>query len=61
MVDKGVARVRLVDLREIVNDAVGATSQIFKSRDVDVEARLPARVSLVRADRDVDAAGGEGR
>jgi len=41
-----------VDLREIVGDAVGATSQIFKGRGVAIEARLPARVPLVLADRD---------
>jgi len=41
-----------VDLRELVSDAVGATSQLFKAQRVAVEAVLPARVSLVRADRD---------
>jgi Na+/proline symporter/signal transduction histidine kinase len=41
-----------VDLRELVADALVATSQIFKSRDVSVDARIPPRVSLVRADRD---------
>ena len=41
-----------VDLREIVNDAVGATSQLFKASAVAIEARLPSRVPLVRADRD---------
>jgi signal transduction histidine kinase len=41
-----------VDLRELVSDAVGATSQIFKSREVTVEARLAARVTPVLADRD---------
>ncbi len=41
-----------LDLREIVSDAVSATSQIFKSRGVAIEARLPSRVSAVVADRD---------
>jgi Na+/proline symporter/nitrogen-specific signal transduction histidine kinase len=41
-----------IDLREIVADAVGATSQLFKGRSVTVEARLPARVRRVVADRD---------
>jgi signal transduction histidine kinase len=41
-----------VDLRELVSDAVGATSQIFKAQRVSVEARLPPRISLVNADRD---------
>src|SRR5258708_6602690 len=41
-----------VDLREIVGDAVSATSQIFKGRGVAIEATLPARVPLVLADRD---------
>jgi Na+/proline symporter/signal transduction histidine kinase len=41
-----------LDLREIVGDAVSATSQIFKAREVAVAARLPARVPTVLADRD---------
>ncbi|HUL97347.1 MAG TPA: sensor histidine kinase [Usitatibacter sp.] len=41
-----------VDLREIVTDAVGATSQLFKSRGVAIEARIPPRVPRVHADRD---------
>jgi Na+/proline symporter/nitrogen-specific signal transduction histidine kinase len=41
-----------VDLREVVADAVGATSQIFKAREVAIDAKLPARVPLVVADRD---------
>jgi signal transduction histidine kinase len=41
-----------VDLREIVSDAVGATSQIFKGHGVRLEARVPATVPLVVADRD---------
>ena len=41
-----------VDLAEIVSDAVGSTSQIFKGHGVKVEADLPARVPAVVADRD---------
>jgi Na+/proline symporter/signal transduction histidine kinase len=41
-----------IDLAEIVNDAVGSTSQIFKGRGVKVEAHLPATVPAVFADRD---------
>jgi len=41
-----------LDLCEIVGDAVSATSQIFKSRGVSVEARLPDRVPPVAGDRD---------
>ena len=41
-----------LDLREIVSDAVSATSQIFKSRGVAIEARLPGSVPAVVADRD---------
>ena len=41
-----------VDLRELVSDAVGATSQLFKAQRVSVEAKLPPRVARVRGDRD---------
>jgi Na+/proline symporter/nitrogen-specific signal transduction histidine kinase len=41
-----------VDLNEIVTDAVSATSQLFKSRGVVVEARAASRVPKVLADRD---------
>jgi signal transduction histidine kinase len=41
-----------VDLREIVADAVNATSQIFKGRAVAIEASLPPHATLVTADRD---------
>jgi signal transduction histidine kinase len=41
-----------IDLREIVADAVNATSQIFKSRRVTIQAHSPARLPLVVADRD---------
>jgi len=41
-----------IDLRDIVNDAVGATSQIFKGREVALAADLPAALPRVTADRD---------
>ncbi|HUP97501.1 MAG TPA: sensor histidine kinase [Usitatibacter sp.] len=41
-----------IDLREIVGDAVGATSQIFKGRRVTLETDLPAHLPPVAADRD---------
>jgi Na+/proline symporter/nitrogen-specific signal transduction histidine kinase len=41
-----------IDLREIVSDAVNATSQIFKSRGVAIEAQMPPHLGRVVADRD---------
>jgi Na+/proline symporter/nitrogen-specific signal transduction histidine kinase len=41
-----------IDLAEIVSDAVGSTSQIFKGQGVRVEAVLPGVVPAVVADRD---------
>jgi len=41
-----------IDLREIVDDAVGATSQLFKSRGVAIEARMPPGEARVVGDRD---------
>jgi Na+/proline symporter/signal transduction histidine kinase len=41
-----------VDVREIVNDAVAATGQLFRDRDVSVAVAMPERVPLVRSDRD---------
>jgi signal transduction histidine kinase len=41
-----------LDLQEIVQDAVSATSQLFKSRGVTLETRSEARTSRVLADRD---------
>jgi signal transduction histidine kinase len=41
-----------VDLNEIVADAVGATSQLFKSRGVRVETYAGAAAAKVHADRD---------
>ncbi|HZZ92682.1 MAG TPA: sensor histidine kinase [Usitatibacter sp.] len=41
-----------LDLREIVCDAVSATSQIFKTRGVSIDAQLPDRTPRILADRD---------
>jgi signal transduction histidine kinase len=53
-IESGLAEWRTaeLDLREIVLEAVHATSAIFKSRGVAVETRLSASVPLVMADRD---------
>ena len=52
--ESGLAEWRTVDLdlREIVSDAVGTTSQLFKGQGVTVEARIPRDVPPVAADRD---------
>jgi len=41
-----------LSLREVVEDAVAATSQLFKDKGVAVETALPSEVPLVVADRD---------
>jgi Na+/proline symporter/nitrogen-specific signal transduction histidine kinase len=41
-----------VDLREVVTDAVNATSQIFKGRGVAIGCELPGRAARILADRD---------
>ena len=41
-----------IDLKEIVADAVNATSQLFKSRGVSIETRAAPAVPPVMADRD---------
>ncbi len=41
-----------IDLREVIDDAVSATSQVFRDRGVRIETRLPTAVPLVNADRD---------
>ncbi len=41
-----------LDMNEIVSDAVGATSQLFKSRGIVLEARFNSRAPKVNADRD---------
>jgi len=53
-IESGLAEWRSaqLDVREVVLEAVGATSAIFRSRGVQVEARLPPAVPAVMADRD---------
>jgi Na+/proline symporter/signal transduction histidine kinase len=41
-----------IDLREVIEDAVTSTGQLFKERNVRLETRLPPSVPLVTADRD---------
>ena len=41
-----------VDLRETISDTVIAMSQVFQEKNVRVEARLPEKVTAVRADVD---------
>ena len=41
-----------VDVKEVVNDAVAATSQLFRDRAVSVTVKMPERVPAVRSDRD---------
>ena len=41
-----------VDIKEIVNDSVAATSQLFRDRAVSVTVEMPERVPLVRSDHD---------
>jgi len=45
-------RESLVDMREVIEDSVAATSQLFKERSVTLETRLPERVPGVVADLD---------
>ena len=41
-----------VDMREVIEDALSATSQLFKEKNVAVELQLPADLPAVVADRD---------
>jgi Na+/proline symporter/nitrogen-specific signal transduction histidine kinase len=41
-----------IDLREVIEDAVTATSQLFKERRVRLETQLPPAVPPITADRD---------
>ena len=40
------------DMREVIDDALSATSQLFKEKDVVVEVQLPPDLPVVVADRD---------
>ena len=41
-----------VDMKEVISDTLAAMGQLFKERNITVEARLPENVSLVTADLD---------
>ncbi len=41
-----------VDMKEVISDTVAAMSQLFKEKNIKVEARLPAKVSTVTVDLD---------
>jgi signal transduction histidine kinase len=41
-----------VDMKEVISDTLAAMGQLFKEKSIDVEARLPERVSAVTADLD---------
>ncbi len=45
-------RVREVDLKAVVEDSLEATGQLFRAKDIALEARLPDAVPMVLADRD---------
>ena len=45
-------RVSRVDLESVIDESIAATGQLFRSRDVALEARLAPGVPPVRADRD---------
>lgn len=41
-----------IDMREVLDDAVTALSQIYKERRIALELQMPSRVPLIMADRD---------
>lgn len=41
-----------VDMREVISDTLAAMEQLFKEKRIEVEARLPEKVSAVTADLD---------
>jgi signal transduction histidine kinase len=41
-----------VDIKEVISDAVAATSQLFRDRAVLVAVKMPERMPTVRSDRD---------
>jgi len=41
-----------VDMREVISDTLAAMGQLFREKNIKVEARLPEKVSLVAADLD---------
>jgi Na+/proline symporter/signal transduction histidine kinase len=41
-----------IDMREVIEDSVSATSQLFKENNVEIDTHLPISVPLIAADRD---------
>ena len=41
-----------VDMKEVISDTLAAMGQLFKEKNIELEARLPERVSVVTADLD---------
>jgi Na+/proline symporter/signal transduction histidine kinase len=41
-----------VDMKEVISDTLAAMGQLFKEKNIRVDARLPAKVSVVTADLD---------
>jgi Na+/proline symporter/nitrogen-specific signal transduction histidine kinase len=41
-----------VDMKEVISDTLAAMGQLFKEKNIEVEARLPEKVSAVTADLD---------
>ncbi|HET9663408.1 MAG TPA: HAMP domain-containing sensor histidine kinase, partial [Burkholderiales bacterium] len=41
-----------IDMREVIEDSVTATSQLFKENNVELELKLPDSVPVIAADRD---------
>jgi Na+/proline symporter/nitrogen-specific signal transduction histidine kinase len=41
-----------VDMRDVIDEAIASTAQVFKERDIALEARVPASCPSVIADRD---------
>ena len=41
-----------VDMREVISDTLAAMDQLFKEKNIEVDARLPDKVSVVTADLD---------
>jgi len=45
-------QITAIDMKALVSDAIAATSQLFKERQVRLDAQLPPDLPAVRADRD---------
>src|SRR5690606_540919 len=45
-------RISLIDMRQLVEDTIAATSQLFREREVQITSRVPENLPLVRGDLD---------